>query len=707
MNGEEKKFEFEYYKYIVCFHSSAVRWDYNPVVSIKYGQKIYQDIKTTHLLENDLNGILPAIGFTLQLPRGAIDLYNLPEDVIDKAFDYSHDIHIIPDFIALRMMDTDVGKALNATVIFYADDCRQELKSIANRMESIPVFSVSRLNEKTLNDIYQILIKKESKKGNIDLDLLKYEKRFLLREDKVKIASVFFLASQYEKMLDLYKSTFQNSDMEALLHNMIYKTQLHNEVLCVLLQMDSADAFKCDAGRNNEAYAKEEQRIAPSLLYNVVITVPGVPKSQIKLGNLSNVLPENERHALRLMGLHRAIADNAILVELPTLSKEYFVCLDQLERACKSGTNNPFVWRKLSELGKFFEKMLTKEQKFILSRAKHISVFSNAPIGLGILPGTRVPFHNIKEISYHSITPMGRTFPMEMLRRPCIYFKYRFKLLFAECIPNTDENRGVLSCSKSLVHLLKGYTEQYENFEFRYRETLSINALKAFIEENKDASAIIISAHGNYQMDSNTSCIMVGKEHWMANDISWIPPLVLLSACHTAPRGSGCVSVADLFLRLNAIAVLTVNVPLNAYRNSILFARVILYILEAQKGSKQYRNMLDLWTGVTSGNAIHEIMQASKELQNWLYEKNSKGILRLQDFELNRANKRGIRSAFVYQDTINILNEMLEEEGLGGKYDAILKHDNYFPESSFYFFLGAPENIIIYNEVFERVVDKP
>ena len=57
----------------------------------------------------------------------------------------------------------------------------------------------------------------------------------------------------------------------------------------------------------------------------------------------------------------------------------------------------------------------------------------------------------------------------------------------------------------------------------------------------------------------------------------------------------------------------------------------------------------------------------------------------------------------MYKDTIEIVKEMLHEEGRDGKFDDILSQDNYFPESFFYQWIGFPENIFLYNEYYKEI----
>lgn len=70
------------------------------------------------------------------------------------------------------------------------------------------------------------------------------------------------------------------------------------------------------------------------------------------------------------------------------------------------------------------------------------------------------------------------------------------------------------------------------------------------------------------------------------------------------------------------------------------------------------------------------------------------------DFQLNRCVGR-LHASDSYNDTISIVKEMLAEEGLEGKFDNILSQGDYFPESVFYQFIGFPENVFLYNEIFD------
>ena len=94
-------------------------------------------------------------------------------------------------------------------------------------------------------------------------------------------------------------------------------------------------------------------------------------------------------------------------------------------------------------------------------------------------------------------------------------------------------------------------------------------------------------------------------------------------------------------------------------------------------------------------------MATSDRFKQWMHENGKNGIPRIVDFQLNRCVGR-LRKTHVYSDTVMLLKEMLDEENMTGKFANIIEQNDYFPESFFYQFLGSPENIFLYNEIFDE-----
>jgi hypothetical protein len=276
------------------------------------------------------------------------------------------------------------------------------------------------------------------------------------------------------------------------------------------------------------------------------------------------------------------------------------------------------------------------------------------------------------------------------------------KIAFAECVINDKKNKFIRDCSEGVMYMLKKLCSENPNMQVTYCETLTIRELKKFIQDNSDVDILHISAHGHYDRRNNMAGLMIGNEFWMADDINFqVPPVVVLSACHVSPRGSGCVNVADLFLRVGAEAVLGTFVPVRAKRNMLLMNRLYTYIAEAIKGSMQYATLSELWSGIVATNAILEMQEDSPNFSKWIMGNDKYGHSRFIEFALKRSVGR-LRSSKIYTDTILVIKEMLHEEGLDGKFDDVLSQDNYFPESFFYQWIGFPENIFLYNDVFRK-----
>lgn len=683
----------QYYKYIVLFKGEIE--DIEPILRVS-DMSALKSINSgrMHLFDKSLTPILPAIEYCLHMPRTEMDTYDTDTEVLDKAYDVPQEILIMPD-----MGLSQFPFLFQPTLIIYADDCSEEVKNKAKSLDAVlGAVSISDLSVKLLVKQWNILFDKRNLKN--DEKLADIDKQYLLDGEKQLLLPALFTARQYGKADYVYNAVFNSVNIFETCADIIWNQLLHHNALmsCKDFNGDDSAAFKAMFSKGMEK-AEVDTRI------NVVITMPGVPQGQINYGGLTSNLPDDEKRAIKLLGIHRAIAKGALLVELPVAGKELFEKLNELEINCKQGTNNKYVHKALRDIGKMLESKLTQEQMWAIKRAKHITVFSDFPIGLAIIGDSDTSLQCYKEISYRPLTPLTRCVQHEMVKHRQLYYGNQCKIAFAECILNDSQNRFIRSCSDSIVYSLKKLSAENGKMQVTYRETLTIKDLKEFISDNLDADILHISAHGHYDRRSNMAGLMVGNEFWMADENDYrVPFVVVLSACHVSPRGSGTVDVADLFMRAGAEAVLGTFIPVSAKRNMILINRFYTYIAEAQKGSMQYKTLSEAWSGVVATNAIHEIAGTSRRFYEWIWGMNSQGKLRMMDFAMGRSVGR-LHGRTMYADTILIVKEMLHEEGLDGKYDDVLNQENFFPESFFYQWIGFPENIFLYNEVFAKAID--
>lgn len=683
----------QYYKYMVLFKGKIE--DVEPIIHVSDVSELkIINRGRMHLFDELLIPILPALDYCLHMPRTELDTYDTDTEVLDKAYDVPQDIMIMPEEGLLLPQFP-----FQPTLIIYSDDCSEEVKNKAKSYNPVlGAVSILDLSKNLLVKQWNALF--ESRNLRNGKKLSDIDKQYLLDDEKQLLLPVLFSARQYGKADYVYNAVFNSVNAFETCANLLWNQLLHHNALmnCKGCKGDDSAAFR-------KMFSDGIERAKKSIRINVVITMPGVSQGQVNYGGLTAELPNDEKKVIKLLGVHRAIAKEALLVELPVAGKELFEKLNELEVNCKQGTNNKYVHKTLRDIGKMFEGKLTQEQMWAVYMAKHITVFSDFPIGLAIIGNADTSLQCYKEISYRPLSPLTRCLQNEMVKHRQIYYGHRCKIAFAECVLNDEQNRFIRSCSDAIVHSLKRLSEGNEKIQVSYGETLTIKDLKKFISNNMDADILHISAHGYYDRRSNMAGLMVGNEFWMADENDYrVPPVVVLSACHVSPRGSGTVNVADLFMRAGAEAVLGTFIPVYAKRNMILINRLYTYIAEAQKGSTQYETLSEAWSGVVATNAIHEMAETSKKFFKWIWGKNSKGTLRMLDFTMERSVGR-LHGQTMYADTISVVKEMLHEEGLDGKFDDILNQENYFPESFFYQWIGFPENVFLYNEVFAESID--
>ena len=644
---------------------------------------------TMHLFDEELYGTLDAIEFLMHMPRTKFDLYDVDEHLLKASHDTSHNIVLIPDMFLAKV------PTIGATMIILTDDCGEEAKKFCeNACPGTEVHFSGDLSSSLLKMLWTRLYGKYPSQDYAIIPGIEHQ--FILKGDHLKALPTLFLSRQFMSSDQFLNEVFNSSDIEdsIIKYHWSYLSRINTLVsLC--------EQGVTSLSITEEKYKNQFEKEYAQLRVNTVITFPGVPKRQIQLGMNASILSEHERRIIRILGVHRAIARNGILIELPCAKESLFGKYDRLEESCKNGTNNKFVWRSLHALGREISYGFNHRQTWLLRNSNDITVFSDFPVGIVILEGDEVPLQCYKSISYQPLTPLTRRLQQEVLKKQQYYLGNHCKIAIAECIPNDERNKEIYQMGLRLSNVLTSMQQSTKNLQVSRKDITTIPDMLQFIKDNMDADILYISAHGYYDRRKNLAGIMIGTQFWMATEVLSAPPIIILSACHTAPRGIGCVTIADMLLRSGALAVLGTFIPVNAQHNMILMSRLFVYIAEAQRKSPQYKTLSDAWSGIVASNAIHELMATSDKFKKWMHEVGKNGIPRTVDFQLHRCVGR-LRKTHIYSDTITIVKEMLEEEGMTGKFGNIISQNDYFPESFFYQILGCPENIFLYNEIFDQ-----
>jgi hypothetical protein len=435
---------------------------------------------------------------------------------------------------------------------------------------------------------------------------------------------------------------------------------------------------------SRRAYQSVRDRIKP------LTAVEEADRWSIAMQERSDALVE--RAAIEFVTTHRAVARGGMGLMLRSLPQEAFTILAELERHFLRTPRGPTVWRLLERLDAAAKVDWSDSVVATVARASILTAFSNFPIGLLRLPGDTAPLLTRAPITYRPLLPLTRTVQTELTYVPAIDLTRELRVLVAECIPPEDP---VGHLSRSGWELVIEFVRENgpPSLTVDFEETLSIEALRAAVAE-KQPAFLVISAHGSLNLRGNVAGLMVGDEFCLGPGLGPLPPVVILSACHVAPRGAGTVSIADMLLREGAAAVLGTQVPIDVTHNATLMGRFFVYIMEVLAQREEHTTLLEVWHRVQTSNAINDILNGSASLHSWGLSMASSGRTVLEEFMSIRATGQ-LRTGNIYEDTERVLGEIADDQGNGGRIRNWFRTPGYVPESLFYVFIGRPERIYL------------
>jgi hypothetical protein len=672
-----------YINYFVMFKNKEIyEPSFSPVLKLRADEIPDLIGQSYHLFDPELNGIIPALRYILHLPRIGFDTIDISTEMALNSYDCPHDIIIFPSSAAALLSKKS---RLGYSLLIYDDACDFEAQYF-DKNKLLDIIPISQLSSKTLLKHWNVI-------GNLMKPIEKEEcipKHLeLLRSEKILAIPQLFLLNHMVRSNQIFELETKGLELFKELKRLCFNTHCDIAMINEIIKNPDTDQKTIS------------QKVITETKIPVVITMMGRPIYQKKFVGELPAIPQIEREVCRIMGVHRASARDGVVVELNDSPKELYILLNQLEQHCKSfKVNNSFVWATLKKIGKIFTDHINVEQGLCMVRASHITAFTDFPIGLAVMPNGSAPLCCYTAISYRPITPLTRALQLECQKTPQHYIGKHCKIVIAECLSVDDKIR---TASESTWCSFEKNSKHQRGLSVVLKDVKTVDELKQLLCDNNDADILLISAHGAYEREANIAGLCIGKDIWLGNDNDMkMPPLVMLSACHVSPRGSGSVNVADLLLRVGAKAVLGTFIPVDVRRNAILYIRFLSYIQEALNGNKSYKTVLDAWTGVAANNAVNDIICSSEKLTHWYMTPRKNGKIPLRDFMLHRSVGR-LHGANIYDDTIKILQEMTTEDGLGEYFDSIINSQGYFPESLFYQMIGSPENIFLYNSVYDQL----
>ncbi|MFV9423255.1 CHAT domain-containing protein [Microbacterium sp. S1037] len=435
------------------------------------------------------------------------------------------------------------------------------------------------------------------------------------------------------------------------------------------------------------------RKLAPSMRSQLSLAAPGVAPGYRKkmIANASRppgdgVWDKDQEEVFSLLVAHDATATDAMGVVLPPLNDALFHGLAALEKHWVEGARPTAVKALMRKLNTAAADLWSGSLPTVLARASDIHAFTNFPLGLLTLPGDTAPLATITPIAYRPINPLTRALQVELSPDAEVLMDGKLRVLIAECIPDDDPVGAVSRRAWAFT----ATTLSSNDIEIDVRETLNARALREAIAEVRP-SVLVISAHGFQQPDANIAGLMIGNEPVIGLELGQMPPLVILSACHTGPRGGGVVAVSDMIVASGATAVLSTLVPVDVFHNSTFTMRFLLYLAMAAAGEEPQTNVLEVWHRVQANSVIQDIAYGNDQLREWAHRKVGEKSP-IEEF-MSDASRGRLRRGHSYQDAETVISEIADRQGDGQKVRAWLKTPGYLPETIMYTLVGYPELI--------------
>jgi hypothetical protein len=691
--------------YAVLFASEDdVDAPYSPIVDV--GQENEWPSTFPHGLDREVAAALPGLWYCLHLPATFFELVNLNAASIKssqdlylghrivlaplQAFDRSH----IPEWLAL---DTPA-------LVICPDVLYEEARTRSAALGfAIPPVRYSELTSDSLGNHWALLHSTFGPK-------LEYIGRPPTLPDRLDIQPVHLptrlLARQFDASLNVDAAT--DGDLPSLVDEALTLQLL----TAAIARLEVAKTAPADAERLLPETMENEQR---RLRLPVTVAVPGVPSAYVRRRYGSNrtvdpidVLDEDDRWALSIeeradsaieratiefAAAHSAVAQHGVGIMLPQIPAGAFVLLAELERHFQGHVKAGSVWRLLKRLNEAAASVLSEEAVQLIARASRVTAFSNFPVGLLSLPGDSAPLLCRVPITYRPLLPLTRTIQFELADSPVVDFTNGFRVLVAECIPPADPVGRLSRAGWTEAHRIVAQSDHASEMTFEREDVDSVDTLNWLIAE-RQPQLLVLSAHGALDRTGNTAGIVIGETLCLGPEFERMAPVVILSACHVAPRGGAAVAITDLLLRQGAIAVLGTQVPVDVRRNAMLTVRFLLYVMEVRAGREPHDTLLDVWHRVQTSNAINDILDGSASLHEWGLSKAPSGLPILTEFMMVRS-PGAIRLGEVYRDTERVLATIADEQGEGARIRALFRSPGYVPESIFYLFAGRPDRVLL------------
>ncbi|KAB1658140.1 CHAT domain-containing protein [Pseudoclavibacter sp. CFCC 11306] len=637
--------------------------------------------------------LLPAligIHYAMHLPKNRFETLDLQIPAIRDqvvGFPRGHSIALIPDVMLDEAKLMAVLTAPYEPALILAPSDRIKAAQTASRQVGslLPPAAFETLGQSSLDEHWRLLASRwlDDWPRSVVLEPATPRWSWPIRQDG-SFLSLQRLARMMAVPLEFPKE--QGSPFRSAAH--VRGLRIHLEALAEL-EHEGVDIDSAEAHYPLALEKKSNMRM------RLTMSLSGTAPRYVRFssgadGITDGVFRDDYPEVRALMVSHAASADNSMGIVLEdVLTPEAFHAVAALERHWSEVPRPGAVRRLFQRLNNATESFWTDEMVAAIRCASSIEVFTNFPLGLLTLPGDSSPICNRLPISYRPINPLTRALQFELIPQAPHLLNAGFKVLVAECIPSSDPVGAASRVGWARI------ADEMEaaGIDFTISETLTRVSLREAITASAP-DVLILSAHGFHASEQNVAGIIIGEdERSLGDDFGAVPPLVILSACHTSPRGGGVVNIGDLLIRAGAVSVLSTLVPVNVFHNTQIVARFLRYVALAVNDSATPANtsVMDVWHQVQALNVVIDLVHGNRKLMEWAFTRVN-GTSPIEQF---MTGDHGMRRTHLYQDAearlVGIAARTSDEQRVRGW----LRSPGYVPESLMYTMLGRPSFLLV------------
>ena len=645
--------------------------------------------------DEELLPILPGIWYAMHLPKNRFETLDLPLRGVqagDIRHNKSHNIVLVPDQL---LRDIDFLRLLigphEPALIIATDRAMADAALAAAKLDfSLPPVTVNQLDQDLLDTHWGSLVNRWATEWPADAPA----------PDGTPLRWSWPIDGD-GSLLPLQRlRRLMGSPLSALPHPKSPFDSAH-ELRFARLQLNALVQMELDGVSLDEAaqhLPEELRRQAPLTKVPLALGVSGTAPRYIRFASGVDGVSQSTFHddypdVRAILVGHAAVRDDSPGVVLEdALTPAMFVALADLERAWAENASAAGIRRLLKRLGESAATLWTEDLVHLIKAASRLDVYSNFPIGLLTLPGDQEPLAGRLPISYSPLNPLTRALQFELSPQHPTDLSSGLRILIAECIPDADPVGQVSRVGWSTV---EAEMSTQPHVHVTVTETLTPAAIRDAIEQ-VHPDILVLSAHGFNDPSLNVAGLVIGETPSMGDDIGDLPPLVILSACHTTPRGGGVVSVGDLLIRAGAKAVVTALVPVLVHHNSALTSRFLRYLALAtgEEASEPATSVLDVWHRVQSSNVVIDLTYGNERLKEWSFRRNGAKPSPIEQF-MTSDHGVPLRVGHLYADAEQRLITIAEATGDDARVRNWLRVPGYLPESLMYTILGHPASILL------------